>query len=239
MTIGQKILILLVIILSIGLYLAPKHPTEKKTEIDKKKDILLFLSEWGKKSLKDEKEIFLRLEERIKLARKSNNESAWIIAGDDFLKAARFIRNEAKPTLYEECIKSYEKALAFNPNNLAVKINLATAIVESSSLLETQPMRGISLLREVIQADSNNIEAHLQLGLFSLTSYQFEKAIERFKKVLSIDSTRVDVYVYLGDAYVKLGNTAKAIECFEKYKNRITDSLIIKDIDEYIKNLKQ
>lgn len=240
MTVGQKILVLLAVILSVTLYFAPTHPSSgKKPEADVKDDILLSLAEWKKNSSGSDREVFSRLEERITSARKAGNESAWASAGDDFLKSARFMQNAAKSALYKEAISSYEKVLALNPNNLAAKTNLGAAIVESSSLLGTQPMQGISLLKEVVQADSNNVEAHLQLGLFSLTSQQYEKAIERFKKVLSIDSTRTDMHVYLGDTYVKLGNTAEAIESFENYKNRITDSLIIKDINEYIKNLKQ
>ena len=102
-----------------------------------------------------------------------------------------------------------------------------------------QPMKGITLLREVIQKDSNNIDANLQLGLFSVTSQQFSKAIERFNRILRIDSTHIDMYVYLGDTYIQMGEKQKAIESFENYKTRVKDTLIIKDIGEYIKKLKQ
>ena len=140
--------------------------------------------------------------------------------------------------LYKGAINGFEKALGFNPDNLLAKINLGTSIVKSSALLGNQPMKGITLLREVIQKDSNNIEANLQLGLFSVSSQQFDKAIERFQRILRIDSTHIDMYVYLGDTYLTMGEKQKAIESYENYKIRVKDTLIIKDIDEYIKKLK-
>jgi lipopolysaccharide biosynthesis regulator YciM len=106
-------------------------------------------------------------------------------------------------------------------------------------MLGTQPMTGITLIREVVASDSANIEANLQLGLFSVTSRQFDKAIERFQKILRIDSTHIDMYVYLGDTYLTMGEKQKAIESYENYKIRVKDPLIVKDIDEYIKKLKQ
>jgi hypothetical protein len=46
------------------------------------------------------------------------------------------------------------------------------------------------------------------------------------------------MYVYLGDTYMTMGQKKKAIESYENYKERVKDTLIIRNIDEYIKKLK-
>lgn len=239
MTVIQKLIILLAVALSVALYFAPKHATEETSETAVKNDFLSSVNEWKKTASETEQKIFSQLEFKLKSALSNNNEISWLAASEEFLRSARFIQGNRKAILYKEAISGYEKALSLNPDNLSVKTQLGAAIVEGSSFLGMQPMQGISLLKEVIQKDSNNLEANFQLGLFSLTSHQFEKAIDRFKRVLQIDSTRIEVYVYLGDTYHRMGKKDKAIESYENYKQKVNDTLIKKDIDEYIKKLKQ
>ena len=251
MTSRQKLIILLAVILAALLYFAPKLPSvrpnvrtpysigEKKQEEKDNSDFISSFEEAKKNISSDQKTIFDRAEQSLKKAQADDNEPFWFACGNDFLKGARLIQGDKKAVLYKGAINGFEKALKFNPDNLSAKTNLGTSIVESSSLLGNQPMKGITLLREVIRKDSNNIEAHLQLGLFSVSSQQFDKAIERFERILRIDSTHIDMYVYLGDTYLTMGNKPKAIESYENYKTRVEDLLIIKDIDEYIIKLKQ
>lgn len=238
MTSRQKLIILLAVVLAALLYFAPKMPSEKKQEAKENSDFIASFEEAKKNLSAEQKDIFDRTEQSLKKAEADENEQSWFASANDFLKGARLIQGDKKAVLYEGAINGFEKTLEFNPDNLSAKTNLGTAIVESSSLLGNQPMKGITLLREVIQKDSNNIEANLQLGLFSVTSQQFDKAIERFQRILRIDSTHIDMYVYLGDTYLTMGEKQKAIESYENYKVRVKDTLIIKDIDEYIKKLK-
>jgi len=239
MTSKQKLIILLAVVLAVLLYFAPKKPLETKQNEKENSDFANSFEEALKNIPAEQKDIFSRLEIGLKKAETDNNEISWLASATDFLKGARLMQGDTKKVLYKGAINGFEKALELNPDNLSAKINLGTAIVESSSLLASQPMKGISLLREVLQKDSNNIEATLQLGLFSVTSQQFDKAIERFQRILRIDSMRIDMYVYLGDTYLTMGEKQKAIESYENYKTRVKDTLIIKDIDEYIKKLKQ
>ncbi|TAL56328.1 MAG: hypothetical protein EPN85_15085 [Bacteroidetes bacterium] len=235
----QILIILLTVVLAVLIYLAPKMSSGKKAAPDTGGDFSAQFEE-AKKSLSEEqKRIFERLEEKLHRAEKDNNEQSWQTCGNEFLKAARFFQDANKVVLYKGAISGFEKVLALNPKNLSAKTSLGSAIVEGSSVLGIQPMAGITLIREVVAADSANIEANLQLGLFSVTSRQFDKAIERFQRILRIDSTHIDMYVYLGDTYMTMGEKQKAIDSYENYKTRVKDTLIIKDIDEYIKKLKQ
>ena len=238
MTSKQKLVVLLAIGLALLLYFAPKLPTEAKSETKEDADLSASFAEAKKTATSEQKNLFDRLEKSLLKAQADNNEASWVASADDFLKGARFIQGDQKASLYKGAIAGYEKTLELNPDNLSAKVNLGASIVESSSMLGNQPMKGITLLREVIQKDSNNIEANLQLGLFSVTSQQFDKAIERFLRILRIDSTHIDMHVYLGDTYLTMGNKQKAIESYENYKTRVKDTLIVKDIDEYIKKLK-
>jgi tetratricopeptide (TPR) repeat protein len=235
----QKLVVLLSVVLAVSLYFAPKIASDKKLE-DKADADFATQFEGAMKSLSPEQKIiYNRLAEGLKKAQKDNSEQSWIGSASDFLKGARLAENDKKGVLYQGAINGFEKALILNPTNLSIKTNLGTCIVESSNLLGNQPMKGITLLREVIAKDSNNIEANLQLGLFSVTSQQFNKAIDRFNRILRIDSTHIDMYVYLGDTYLQMGEKDKAIESYENYKVRVKDTLIVRNIDEYIKKLKQ
>jgi len=239
MTFIQKFIILLTVALALLLYFAPKAASERKLEEKADTDFTTQFEEAKKNLTPEQQTIFDRLDLSLKKAQSTDNEEAWMASATDFLKGARFVPNEKKAILYQGAIKGFEKALFFDANNLSAKTNLGVSIVESSSLLGTQPMKGITLLREVVQKDSNNIEANLQLGLFSVTSRQFDKAIERFQRILRIDSTHIDMYVYLGDTYLTMGEKNMAVKSYENYKVRVKDTLIVRNIDEYIKKLKQ
>lgn len=239
MTSKQTLIILLAVVLAVLLYFAPKIASEKTTEPVVDADFATQFEEAKKKLTPEQSKIFERLEEKLQKAEKNNNEESWSASANEFLKAARYFQDDNKAMLYKAAISGFEKVLALNPKNLSAKTSLGTSIVESSSILGNQPMKGITLIREVISEDSLNIEANLQLGLFSVTSRQFDKAIERFQRILRTDSTHIDMYVYLGDTYLTMGEKQKAIDSYENYKVRVNDTLITKDIDEYIKKLKQ
>lgn len=76
--------------------------------------------------------------------------------------------------------KQQAAAPAMSPSQ--VKTAEAVALVQGED-----PMRGIMMLREVLQEDPDNVEAHWHLGLFSIQSGQYDKALERFKKVRELD----------------------------------------------------
>lgn len=236
----QILVIFLTAALAVLIYFAPKMGSGKKAEeLAAGTDFHTQFEEAQKKLTGEQAKIFEKLDEKLHLAEKEGNEAAWQASASEFLKAARYFQDDNKAVLYKGAISGFEKVLALNPKNLSAKTSLGAAMVEGSSVLGTQPMAGITLIREVIAADSANIEANLQLGLFSVTSRQFDKAIERFQRILRIDSTHIDMYVYLGDTYMTMGEKQKAIDSYENYKARVKDTLIVKDIDQYIKKLKQ
>lgn len=113
-------------------------------------------------------------------------------------------------------------------------------MVEAIALVQGQePMRGIMMLREIVQEDPTNAEAHWHLGLFSVQSGQWDKALDRFKKVKELDEKGFpDVWFYLGRTYATLDSTDQAIACFTKYKTLTQDTAILNGVDRFLIELK-
>ncbi len=165
-----------------------------------------------------------------------------LIGDDNILKEVAdryfFSTNHAddhlKSHLFEKAEVFYTRFLEKDSIDIEAKINLAVCYVESSK----DPMRGIGLLKEVLEKDPDNIKAHLNLGYFSIKSGQFDKAIDRFEKVLKIDPKHNEALLYLGDVYESKGELPKAIENYERYKASLTDKAVALEVQSYIQKLK-
>lgn len=158
----------------------------------------------------------------------------WENAGNRYLAATRFIQPDKRNPVFKSAIDCFDKTLALNPKNTAAKMNMAISYVEGSS----DPMKGISLLKEIEKTDSNNIQLQINFALFSEKSGQFEKAIQRYEKVLQIDSNYVEAYLHLADVHENNGDKIKAIENLEKYLTLVDDITIKTEVKNYINKLK-
>ena len=161
----------------------------------------------------------------------------FMLAGDNFFKAFRLSKLKPKD-LVAGSIRNYEKVLEINPDNLQAQIAIGVASVEGSSQLGIMPMKGIGILKDVLNKDPENVDAMTNLGYFAIQSGQFEKAVERFEKVLSIDPQNAEAYIYLTDAYLSQEKVEKGIETLEKYKSLVDDPIVIKQVDDYINDIK-
>lgn len=115
------------------------------------------------------------------------------------------------------------------------KISAAIALVIKGE----EPMKGIMMLRDVLEEDPKNIKAHLTLGMFSIQSGQLEKALDRFNTVLSIDSSESEAYLYLAEVHEKLGQSDLAIDNLEAYKSLVEDSNSLAQVQIIINELKK
>ena len=170
-----------------------------------------------------------------KSANKQQTSDAYAKAGDRYYYSIRFVKNnEEVPVLYESATRCYQKAIDKNSKNIDAKIQLAACYVEGSQ----DPMKGITLLREVEKTDSNNVKLQLNFAFFSVKSQQWDKAIKRFNKVLEIDPLYIEAYLHLADAYEQQGDKNKTIEMLEKYAKLTDDAMAKKEILKYIDQLK-
>ena len=165
-----------------------------------------------------------------------NTTKSWFESGNRYFYAVRFVRDKNQAAaLYKSAIGCYEKSLQKDAENTDAKIQLASCYVEGSA----DPMKGITMLKEVEKSDSNNIQVQMVLGGFAVKSNQLDKAEARYLKVLKLKPEYLEAYLFLADVYEKKGDKRKTIETLEKYLSLTPDKEIKEEIKKYIEQLKK
>ena len=91
-------------------------------------------------------------------------------------------------------------------SDLDKKVEEAIEIIQNS---EGAPMQGITMLREVLEKDPDNLKANYWMGEFSVMSGQLDKAVLRYEKVLEVDPSNYEVALKLYDVFLQLGDSEK------------------------------
>jgi tetratricopeptide (TPR) repeat protein len=153
--------------------------------------------------------------------------------GDAYYEAWRFAAegNKANPA-GEKTRLYYEKVLAQNPKALEVKSRLAMTYSTTEN-----PMQAIMMLREVVSEDPANQTALFYLGMLSMRSGQYEKAIERFKQVLAKHPEDTEAHLYMGISYKQTGDIAAAKKEFLFVKETEKDPAILEAAEAYLKEI--
>lgn len=171
----------------------------------------------------------------LSVARKESTLQNWLNAGEHFNDAYKLTQDTvAKPAFLINAVESFKKALVIAPDNLDAQTGLGVADVNGGA---PNPMTGIILLQGVVAKDPKNLKANLNLGLFSMKSGQFEKAVTRFKNVVE-QKPELEPYFYLAESYKQLGMKPEAITAYQKCKELAGDPAFNQKMDEYIKELK-
>ena len=169
------------------------------------------------------------------IAHKSNAMADWLNAGNRFNAAYRVTQDTlAQGAFVANAVEAFEHATKLQPASLEAKTGLGVAYVNGGAM----PMQGIALLLDVVKQQPNNREANLNLGMFSMKSGQYEKAVQRFKTLIA-QKEEVEPYFYLAESYKQLGQKKEAIAAYEKCKELMGDPVAGQRIDEYIKELKK
>jgi tetratricopeptide (TPR) repeat protein len=167
------------------------------------------------------------------------SEESWFVAGDNYFSNFRSTPAVRKNYMIRSAIDCYHEVLALNAENLSAKNAIGVCYVEGAAILKEPPMKGIGMIREVLEKDPENIDALVNLGYFAIQSGQYERAIERFNTVLEIDSNHSEAYLYLTDIYLSLEKKEIAISNLKKYKKFVDDPVKIDQIDNYIEEIKR
>ncbi|GAB4049122.1 tetratricopeptide repeat protein [Spirosoma litoris] len=155
-------------------------------------------------------------------------------AGDEYFEAYTFAVDEKKTALLGQKTRDlYGQALAKNPNLLSAKANMAMTYVNTDT-----PMQGIMLLREVIKQDPTNELALFNLGLLSMRSNQYERAIERFRQILVNNPSSRKAKFYLGVSLAEAGQKTEAKQVLAQVKQQEKDPQILAAVREYEERLK-
>ncbi len=167
-------------------------------------------------------------------AKLENSEKKLNFAGQFFLeRLAEDSTEQVQVWDAMQAVDCFQRALLLNPNNDTAKIGLAKGYV-----LTGEPMKGVGLLREIVQKKPDDIPANMLLGEMSIQSGQLDKAIPRFETVLKKDPSNVDAMVYLAQVYEAKNEKSKAIELLERAKKTVNSPQFSRNVDEHINSLK-
>jgi tetratricopeptide (TPR) repeat protein len=230
----------------IGKLMAEKH--SHKPSDDEQKKILDFTKNYYSISDKEKKRIFAdsivkyytQFHQYDSVAKYSEEiailqpvEKNLLSAADAYMQASDLVSVNEKSVYMDKSRLYYQKALDLNAKNLDTKSKLAMTYVATST-----PMKGIALLREVIEEDPKNETAIFNLGYLSMQSGQYSKAVDRFKSLIEINPEHASGTFYLGLSYLELGNKSKANQYFTKAKGLDTDPEFQAIVDSYLEKSK-
>lgn len=162
------------------------------------------------------------------------NTNNWLAAGDAYFQAFSLaLRPENTARMAEKTRACYKKVLALNPRELHAKTNLAMTYVSSES-----PMQAIMMLREVLNDDPNYIPAMMNMGVLSLQSGQYDKAVTRFKQVLAITPENQNAQLGLAYSLIETGGKKEAKEILVGLMKTKLDPVLQQEVKNTLDNLK-
>jgi FimV-like protein len=94
-------------------------------------------------------------------------------------------------------------------STLTEQIQEAYSNYQNSESPEAQ-MKGILQMRALADKYPENADLQWNMGLFSMQSGQYEKAVTRFEKVISLDAQRLNAYMRMAVSYAALQDTSGA-----------------------------
>ena len=187
------------------------------------------------------------------LAELYQNAGRYDSAAAYFEQAASFIGTEASILKSAE---AYYQAFSFSVDNAKSKVLAEKARQFFSALLEKKPaqpdlkvklamtfmvsegpMQGIAMLREVLEKYPEHEQALLNMGILSIRSGQFAKAIDWLRRLDKAHPENVEGQMLLGAAYAGAGEKEKAREQYERARKMTTDPAVQQQLDAYVKDL--
>lgn len=156
-------------------------------------------------------------------------------AADQYFEAFSFAATEDRSKeLGGKARSLYNQVLQNNPANLDAKTNLAMTYIATGD----QPMQGVQLLREVITTDPNNEKALFNLGILSIQSGQYDKAVERFRHLVEVNPKHVQGNFYLAVSLAETGKKAEARQVFTNAKKLDDNPEFQASVDTELEKLK-
>lgn len=162
------------------------------------------------------------------------NVESWMKAADNYYQAYTLaLTPEKQRALGSKAQEFYGKVLDREPEHLEAKTKMAMTYLTSPN-----PMQGIMLLREVLVKDPKNELALFNMGMLSIQSGQYDRAIERLEQLVEINPGHIQGQLLLGLALMNSGEKERARVQFERVKQMDNDPAVQATVDSYLKDLK-
>jgi outer membrane protein len=154
----------------------------------------------------------------------------WEKAGNSYYEAYGFAMNQEKINLMAEKTRTYlNKVLEQDANRLDLKTKIAMTYVSAEN-----PMQGIAMLREVLEQDPQNESALFNMGVLSMQSGQYRRAVERFEDLVSYHPEHIQGQFYLAVSYFESKQKNKAKKQFELVRSMTQDPMILNSVESYL-----
>jgi tetratricopeptide (TPR) repeat protein len=161
------------------------------------------------------------------------DEDSWIKAGNAYYEAFTFAIDPEESKYYGTKVREcFGAILETDPDRLDLKTKMGMTLVSSSN-----PMQGITMLREVLEKDPDNEEALYNLGILAFQTGQFAVAVSRFEKLVQAHQDNVQGHFYLGLSYMELKEFAKAKEQLEVVKDLDKSPEVQATVDSYLEEI--
>ncbi len=124
----------------------------------------------------------------------------WRITGDlhyDWM--TREEDDARRSAIAAQAIAAYEEVLALTPDNHDVRTDLATAYLNTGN-----PMKGVTAIKHVLQADPNHLDANFNYGLMLWRIGRLEQAAVQFEKVMGLIPEDSEHHTRAKDALTRL-----------------------------------
>ncbi len=162
-----------------------------------------------------------------------NTTESSLKAGNSYYEAYTFaLQPEKQKAMAEKAQLWLGKAIQANPKDLEARTKMAMTYLSSSS-----PMQGIQMMRGVLAEDPKNEFALYNMGMLSIQSGQYDRAIERLNELVAVNPNHIQGQLLLGVAFLNKGSKEKARLQFEKVKKLDNDPAVQATVDSYLKDL--
>ena len=126
----------------------------------------------------------------------------------------------------------FAKYVFVNKKNLEARVKLGTVMVSVDN-----PMNGIFVIREVLNEDPTNKSALFQLGLFSMESGQYDKAVGRFATLSELEPNNIQYRFYHGVSLAESGQREAALVELDYVKTNTERQDLLDAVEEYAAKL--
>mgnify|MGYP006424820795 CR=1 FL=1 len=156
-------------------------------------------------------------------------------AGELYYEAFTFSLSEDKAQRMARKTKDlFEPLVEKYPEKLDLRVKLGMTEVISGT-----PMKGVRMIRGVLEDDPENLFATMQLGLLSMRSGQYGKAVSRFERVLELDEGNIEALYYLGISHAEQDHHEEAEKALKRVKALGSDPAMLQTVDQYLNQLSE